>query len=383
VNLPGFALRAISSIKPPSTAFKAPAGLIAAYNAAITSKKGQSGGSNVKPSDSQAAANNIGTNLPLWDWSSLGLDDFLNEIERGLQKLAIIPQEAPQPEVVAASPPPPPPPPTPPPPPRPAPPPPPPPPPPPRAEHHHHHHFHDRDDDDRYARGRDDHDRFTGDRDGHPVRDLDNRRFSRDSRDFHAPGVQDDRDRLGHDRDGSHQGDAGDPRFPRYARGFHAPYGGDNAHLPLTGSGQPLPTPDSDKGKWHAWNLHPSPPTNSPHSNVLASLSQRGEYARWGDWSKPGMSPGNLPGRLDPSSYRDGPTLDSARLKLVHDHLGLSGAPGTAWILQHHHHGLPDHDHFRGNPSFLTGKPSFVTRQVLNLNRMNYLGAGVFSIPRK
>src|ERR1700740_1905584 len=157
VDLPGFALRAISSIAPPSTAFKAPAGLIATYNAAVTSKTGQSGGSNVKPSDSQAAANGISTNLPIWDWSSLGLDDFLNEIERGLQKLAIIPQEAPQPEVVAASPPPPPP---------------PPPPPAPRAEHHHHHHFHDRDDDDRYARGRDDHDRFTGDRDGHPVRDL-------------------------------------------------------------------------------------------------------------------------------------------------------------------------------------------------------------------
>ena len=34
-------------------------------------------------------------------------------------------------------------------------------------------------------------------------------------------------------------------------------------------------------------------------------------------------------------------------------------------------------------PSFLTGKPSFVTRQVLNLNRMNFLGSGVFSIPRK
>jgi hypothetical protein len=74
----------------------------------------------------------------------------------------------------------------------------------------------------------------------------------------------------------------------------------------------------------------------------------------------------------------------------VHDHLGLSGGLGNAWMWQHHHHGLPDHDHLRGNPSFLTGKPSFltgkpsfVTRQVLNLNRMNFLGSGVFSIPRK
>ncbi|MGC1578273.1 MAG: hypothetical protein WA813_19520, partial [Beijerinckiaceae bacterium] len=186
--------------------------------------------------------------------------------------------------------------------------------------------------------------------------------------------------------------------FSRYTRDFHAPRDRDDEHAGLTGSHHPLPPPDFDMGKRdmgkqemgkqemgkrHAWNVHPGPPTNSPRSNVLASLSQRGEYVRWGDWSKTGMGPGNLPGRLDPSSYRDGPTLDPARLKLVHDHLGLSGAPGTAWIWQHHHHGLPDHDHFRGNPSFLTGKPSFVTRQVLNLNRMNYLGTGVFSIPRK
>ncbi len=353
VDLPGFALRAISSIAPPSTAFKAPAGLIATYNAAVTSKTGQSGGSNVKPSDSQAAANGISTNLPIWDWSSLGLDDFLNEIERGLQKLAVIPQEAPQPEVVAASPPPPPaPPPPPPPPPRPpppppppAPPPPPPPPPPPRAEHHHHH-FHDRDDDDRFARDRDDHVRFPRETDTRHGRDRDNSLFSRHTR--------------------------------------------DDAHLPPTGSGHPLPTSDDDKGKRHAWNLHAGPPTNPPRPNVLASLSQRGEYVRWGDWSKSGMSPGNPPGRLDPSSYRDGPTLDPERLKRVHDHLGLSGGLGNAWMWQHHHHGLPDHDHLRGNPSFLTGKPSFltgkpsfVTRQVLNLNRMNFLGSGVFSIPRK
>ena len=111
VTRTGFAIRAISAFTPPSPAFKASAALINAYNASMTSKNGQSGGSNVKPSDQQAAANNIGTAnsfaalLQSWDWSSLALDNFLNEIVQNFAKTGQIPPRSQI--VVAASPPPP------------------------------------------------------------------------------------------------------------------------------------------------------------------------------------------------------------------------------------------------------------------------------------
>ncbi|MBV8765980.1 MAG: FecR domain-containing protein [Hyphomicrobiales bacterium] len=352
LNQPGFGIRSISSLTPPSAAFKAPAALIATYNAAVASKAGQSGGSNVKPSDSQAAANNVGTAnsssamLQSWDWSSLGLQNLLNEVENGAQNAAIA-VRTPSPQVVAASPPPPPPPPPlapppPPPPPRPSPPPPPPPPPPVAHHHHHHHHMYFHDDDDRFAR----------DRDHHDGRDFDERRFARST------------------------------------KGVYVARGGQDEHDHAIGSHHFSPPSSFDASTRHAWNVQAGSPTNPPRlndhknpsmnpsgSNLVASLPQKGEYLRWGDWSsKPQVGPGSLTNRLDPVGHHD-PLADPSRLKLSTYRLDSNGPQaGGAW--KHHHDGVAGHDHFRGNPSL-------AMRQTLNLNRMNYLGSGIFSIPKK
>jgi hypothetical protein len=98
---------------------------------------------------------------------------------------------------------------------------------------------------------------------------------------------------------------------------------------------------------------------------------------RWGDWSKtkdrPELSgPRGLP---SVSSYRPKTFANPERLKVSNDRVDPSGD-----------HGHRDLSKFRHDPLFGHGqsnKWSLEARQSLNINRMNYLGSGIFSVPRK
>ncbi len=195
--------------------------------------------------------------------------------------------------------------------------------------------MHDHDDDKRFARDRDDHDRFGPDRDGHHEHGGELRRFS--------------------------------AQLPR---------GRADDRVGVTGSHHLLPRPDLDMGKRHAWNLPPSPPANPPGANLLATVPPKGEYLRWGDWSKAGTWPGHASGRIDPSSYRHDGLADPARLKLSTYGLDPTGPHVGAGLWKHHHEGFAGDNHLRGNASLRL-------RQTLNLNRPNFLGSGIFSVPRK
>ena len=161
-------------------------------------------------------------------------------------------------------------------------------------------------------------------------------------------------------------GDGDEHRFVRSAPGNIRGRG--DGYAALMGWDHHPPGSDSDVRDRRAQTLQGGIPSNRLRASALPLAGGRGEYLRWGDWAKSGMRSGEVGGRLDPASYQHDPVADQARLKVAKFRLDPLGKI-------HHHDGFLRHDH--------PGAWSLTTRQSLNFNKMNYLGTGVFSVPRK
>jgi hypothetical protein len=177
-----------------------------------------------------------------------------------------------------------------------------------------------------------------------------------------------------HDRDRDHDHARLD-RDDFDMRRFHPPRDRDDSHLAAIASSHHFRLHEWSEENRHVRGSEIAPPTHPKYEISVPSHPMKGEYLRWGDWSKADAQPYVMRGRLNVSSYHRDSLADPERLKIANYRSELSGHHVDADLAKHHHEAFAVHGQ-RGNGSISL-------RQSLNMNRMNFLGGGVISVPRK
>jgi hypothetical protein len=122
---------------------------------------------------------------------------------------------------------------------------------------------------------------------------------------------------------------------------------------------------------------HSGSPTELRHPGSPSFDPTKGEYLRWGDWSKTNERTdlSGVRGRLDAPSYHRDPFTDRGRLKISNYGVDSSGKLENTGQWKYRHDRFTSHAH--------PGNWSPQEKQSVNINKMNFLGSGVFSIPKK